>query len=147
MITVTLTLSNRENNLKCKEEDDISKQQDTAHTPTIATDKIYRETGNNNTQQKSTVSLSLSNRKKSFKYKVEDDISKQQMKSAMMAHQKHKQQLRKQSQVLARSKLVTNRERIQAAMQNLGQPVVPSPPAAAAAAIQKSMSRSSIESD
>ena len=76
------------------------------------------------------MSLSLSNIKKSFKYKVEDDISKQQMKSAMMAHQKHKQQLRKQSQVLARSKLVTNRERIQAAMQNLGQPVVPSPPAA-----------------
>ena len=96
------------------------------------------------------MSLSLSNIKKSFKYNVEDDISKQQMKSAMMAHQKHKQQLRKQSQVLARSKLVTNRERIQAAMQNLGQPVVPSPPAAAAAAaaaMQKSMSRSSIESD
>ena len=50
-------------------------------------------------------------------------MTRQMMKSALVAHQKNKMQLRKQSEIIEMNKRSTNRERIQAAMKNLGQPV------------------------
>ena len=50
-------------------------------------------------------------------------MTRQMMKSALVAHQKNKMQLRREKEIIEMNKRSTNRERIQAAMKNLGQPV------------------------